>query len=162
MSDLGEQLRLDDAKHLLHVARDRDHIDPQTNYLSKSRLTLEQLKGGPDRHGARRSISTLMMCNQDSATLIAIATRLSRNPDFQTSPHGAAAALGDIQAIDVGDRPAFTIEPEEVEDQPGHVSVRFSQHVLGLSETIQRDLRISLIRVFGVVTLIAGLRVSRC
>jgi hypothetical protein len=154
-------LSLDEAVSLLNVVRDPQHAD-KNGHLSQKRITLEQLQGGPDREGVPRSISTLMLCNQAIEILEQSARRLSKTDELRQRPCGAAATIDDILSIKADAETAFSILPEEEEGLPGHVSIRFSTVSRSLSETIQRDFRIRLIRAFGEIATVKELRAIRC
>jgi hypothetical protein len=154
-------LSLDQAGSLLNVVRDLQHVD-NNGHLSQTRITLEQLQGGPDRRGVPRSISTLMLCNQAIEILEQSARSLSKTDELRQRPCGAAASIDDILSIKADADTAFSILPEEEEGLPGHVSIRFTAIARSFSETIRRDLRISLIRAFGEIATVKELRAVRC
>jgi hypothetical protein len=158
----GPELNLDEAVSLLHVVRDPRGIDNTNYHLSREQVRLNQLQGGLDTTGVLRSISTLMLCNQEIATLERSARRLSKTDPFRQRPLGAAAAIGAIVSIEVDAEAAFSITPEEEEDLPGHVSIRFTTNACSLSDTHQRDLRDRLIRAFGAIAPVDELRAVRC
>jgi hypothetical protein len=163
LSDPTEQPRIEDARFLLRVARRLSDIDEQTNWLSKGAIPLVDLKGQPDSRDQKpRSMSTMMLCNQPLATLLGVAVRLSRSPELQAAPRGAAAAITDIEGIEFLGRPAFAIEVEDEPGQPGHVSIRLAQPARESPDTNQRDLRDALVRAFGPVQLVSALWEARC
>jgi hypothetical protein len=158
-----EPPRLADAGALLRVARDARHIDKTTNSLSNGGLSLSDLCGKPDSHdGTPRSMSALMLCNQSPTVVAEVAARLSKDDAFKAQPRGAAALLAQlVRIVRQGER-ALDIAPEDEPGQPGHVSIRFAAAIRAQSETIHRDVRSEIVRVFGAVADIGRLRDARC
>jgi hypothetical protein len=138
-----QQSRIEDAKCLLRVVRQESDIDSQTKGLSKGNVSLKDLMGFSDTRngdGAPRSMSTMMLCNQPAQVLIAAASKLSKTEGLRNSAMGAAAVIIDIDSIDFEGLPAFEVSPEEEPEQPGHVSIRFSQRDRMVDDKI-RDCR---------------------